>query len=122
MVATGVYRAVEPDEWEQLPYSVRSHNIFACTLSDIVSGMRCSRPVTLPSHCVGLHAWSPSLQSFVNAIRKGRARDVEALLKVGAVDGTSGMSSLRLEHRSSAPALVGYSAARAATSVHFLSK
>ncbi len=38
-------------------------------------------------------ALSPASQSFVDAIRTGRARDIEALLKVGAVDGTSGMLS-----------------------------
>ncbi len=58
-------------------------------LSDAVS------PSTLPPALLAApQSWCPvALQSFVNAIRTGRARDIEALLKVGAVDGTSGMPS-----------------------------
>ena len=45
MVATGVYRAVEPDEWEQLPYSVRYPQLRCADVSLACTALRCRVPV-----------------------------------------------------------------------------
>ena len=56
MVATGVYRAVEPDEWEQLPYSVR--NPLMRTQQPSVHG---SPPLRLRLLCPPPRSLPPSL-------------------------------------------------------------
>ena len=50
----------------------------------------CRTYVAVSSHCTDPMRLSVCLQSFIAAIRSGRAGDVEAMLSSGAVDSTSG--------------------------------
>jgi len=99
MSAGTMYLAIEPVEWEQHPYSVRRTSTAAILrkpphpppLQDLTD------PALSRAHISSL-AWPKlpaRLQSFISAIRGGRAGDVEAMLSSGTVDSTSGAHAVQ---------------------------